>query len=301
MPNIIPPEEFIFKYENFDGQHSIDANTLINSLLHLTAVMQEISKTVQPEQESQIKIRATAPGSFHVLFEITKTAQGLWHEYGNIIKDGGYVLTAINGFLALKRHCKGKQPKEVIITQNNTTVINIDNITFSIDSALYKLYTENPVIDKALSQHFETLEEDESISSFDLLQKDETPVLKIPREEFSGLAIETEPSSKESQEVTIPNASVTVIKILFEENKKWDFIYNGNKISARISDAFFNDKIDKAEIRFAKGDRLVVDLLILQAWDTEYRAWINKSYEIKTIREFYRAPTQEKFDFGRTE
>ncbi len=101
--------------------------------------------------------------------------------------------------------------------------------------------------------------------------------------------------------MTILNASLTVVKILFEENKKWDFVYNGNKISARITDAFFNDKIDKSEIRFAKGDRLVGDLVIQQTWDEEYRAWVNKSYAITTIREFYQAPTQEKFDFGRTD
>ncbi len=49
----------------FDGQtHQIEANTLINSLLHLNTIIQEINKELKTDKTISIKINALPEGSF---------------------------------------------------------------------------------------------------------------------------------------------------------------------------------------------------------------------------------------------
>ncbi len=298
--SIAPPVEgFILKYGG--ENNSVDANTLINSLLHMTTVMQEIGKFLDPEQAVKINIKANAPGSFHVEFEVLRAlVVNLWHHYGGMAQAGATVLTILNQLIQLKKNLKGKQPKEITYADDSVTIVNEDGESLTVEQPVYALYNENPVIDKALSKHFETLDEDKAVSGFELLTPEKKPVLVLPREQFYALSSEVEPAGERAQTIMAPEVSVSISKLLWDQRKKWDFIYNGNKISAKITDAFFNDKIDKSIVRFAKGDRMVVNLKIIQVWDEEYHAWINKTYEVIEVLRFFRAPTQEEFDFGKT-
>ena len=59
----------------FDGeQNQIDANTLINSLIHTTSIIQELNRNLESGKKIDVKIKALEKGSFLVHIDIIETS-----------------------------------------------------------------------------------------------------------------------------------------------------------------------------------------------------------------------------------
>ena len=86
------------------------------------------------------------------------------------------------------------------------------------------------------------------------------------------------------------------MKVVFQRNRKWEFIYQGNKISAEIVDDEFWNKINVLGLRFGKGDILTVDLEITQIFDYDANVYLNKSYRVLKVLGYRQAPRQIQLD-----
>ena len=73
-----------------------------------------------------------------------------------------------------------------------------------------------------------------------------------------------------------------ILRLSFEENIKWEFIYKGHKIPAKVKDDEFYKLINQGE-QFAKGDALEVELQINQRFDESVNTFINVSYVVNRI------------------
>ena len=89
---------------------------------------------------------------------------------------------------------------------------------------------------------------------------------------------------------------LNIVRLSFDKSQKWEFYYDGNKITAKINDVDFLLKIDSGET-FAKGDSLEVELEILQEFDQTVNTYVNKSYKINRIIRHIPRPPQGKLDF----
>jgi hypothetical protein len=87
-----------------------------------------------------------------------------------------------------------------------------------------------------------------------------------------------------------------IFKLVWDKDRKWEFLYRGIKISAPIADESFFKLIDKGE-HFAKGDSLEVDLHITQIFDNSVNTFINESYLIKKVRKHIRRAEQGSLNF----
>lgn len=69
-PEILPDNDMEAMKIKFGGANEIDANTLINSLLHFTNIVhethKEIAKSFGVQKKVEVKIKATHEGSFLV-------------------------------------------------------------------------------------------------------------------------------------------------------------------------------------------------------------------------------------------
>lgn len=75
--------------------------------------------------------------------------------------------------------------------------------------------------------------------------------------------------------------------MVFEgEDRKWDFLYNGVKISATVQDENFWKQINSGK-SFSRGDSLVADLRIIREYDPSVAAYINKGYQVINVREHH--------------
>ncbi len=158
-----------------------------------------------------------------------------------------------------------------------------------------KVYEQSSVIKDALSQNFEVLNNDPAITAFEVTDKNENPIIRIEKEEFSDMSLKSEEILKDERILT-EAATLNIVRLSFEESLKWEFFFKGNKISAKINDPNFYTLIDKDEA-FAKGDVLEVELQINQKWDDSVNTYINKSYQVNKIIRHILRNEQQKFDF----
>ncbi|MGI6514845.1 MAG: hypothetical protein ACOX3D_10905 [Syntrophomonadales bacterium] len=83
-----------------------------------------------------------------------------------------------------------------------------------------------------------------------------------------------------NEEVIIEeNVDLSVLKLVFKRNRKWEFIYNGMKISAYIDDDGFWARVDRGE-SFRKGDIIKADLEITRVFDEEVNTHVNMRYKV---------------------
>lgn len=154
----------------------------------------------------------------------------------------------------------------------------------------------NPSARAAVAKEFETLEADKSVKSFEILDKNDNELVTINQEEFYAIS-DVEEFNEKNENIKVENdAKLNIISLDLELKKKWDFFFNGNRISAKIKDSAFAEAIEKGE-RFGMGDSLTVEMDIKQEYDPSVDTFVNKSYIVTKILDHTIRPKQIKMDF----
>lgn len=295
MENLIIDNNFKLK---FDGQlHQIDANVLINSLIHTTAIIQEVNRYLDTGKKIEIKVKALEKGSFLVHIELLESAldsiKSLFTKQN--VELAAVIVTILVGLIEVKKFLKGKKPKSVESKEERTKIINENGDVLIIENATFNIYENSPIVKDALSQNFDALNNDPSITGFEITDKNEKPIIRVEKVEFSDLSLKSEEISNDER-IIKEAATLNIVRLSFEESLKWEFYHKGNKVSAKIKDPNFYELINKGE-SFAKGDILEVELQINQKWDESVNTFVNKSYQINKIVRHILRDEQQTFRF----
>lgn len=286
----------------FDGQqHQVDANVLINSLIHTTTIVQEVNKSLNSGKKIEIKVKALEKGSFLCHIELVETTLDSLKNLltKDNIEVAAAIIGSVVGLIELKKHLKGKKPKETKSEGNKTTIINRDGDVLIIENTTFNIYEHNSTVRDALAQNFDTLNNDPAITGFEITDKNEKPFVRVDKNEFGDLSQKSE-ETIEGERIIIEAAAVNIVRVSFEENLKWDFYYKGIKISAKIADPSFYELIDRGEA-FAKGDTLEIELQINQKFDESVNTYITKSYQVNKIIRHASRGEQQKINFDTKE
>lgn len=267
----------------FDGeQHQIDANVLINSLVHTTTLVHEINRSLEPSRKIQVNVKAPEKGSFLIHLELVdvldRVAQLATREN---IETTSYVILSLVGLFEIKRHLFGAKAKNVDKTGNKTKIENKNGDVIYIDHAVFNIYEKNSTVQDALTQNFENINNEPSITGFEILDVDDRELFKVERENFEALSVKDE-VTRDGERTRTEIATLNIARVSFEKGLTWDLYYKGHKIRAKIDDPDFQKRIDSGEA-FAKGDILEAELKINQKWDDSVQTYINKSYVISRI------------------
>ena len=84
---------------------------------------------------------------------------------------------------------------------------------------------------------------------------------------------------------------LSIVRQSFEKDKSCDFIHDNRPITAYIADDGFWEMIDRGE-RFAKGDKLFVDLERSQEYDKSLDTFVDKSYKVLKVNQHIPRPEQ---------
>ncbi len=279
----------------FDGQiNQIDANILISSLIHTSNAIQEINRFLDSGKSIQIKVKAPEKGSFIIQVCLIESIIDSLFSSDNIAVASN-IITILLGSITIKKFLKGKKPKEKKVEGGTTIIVNQEGNILHIDNLTFNIYDKSQVIKDSLSQNFESIRNDPSITAYEITDIHEKPLIRINRDEFETLSLKSE-ELLEGERILHEAATLNIVRLSFEESLKWDFYFKGNKISAKIKDPSFYDLINKGE-SFAKGDILEVELQIVQKWDESVNTYVNKSYQIVKILRHLIRNQQQKFDF----
>ena len=282
----------------FDGEkHQIDANLLVNNLIHTTSIIQEINRNFDSGKKIDIQIKALEKGSFLIHIDLIESA---FDNLKNLLtKDNielaGSVIGAFVGLIELKKFLKGKEEKSIEKSGNKVKITNQDGQVLYVENFVQNIYNNNTIVKDALSQSFETLENDNSITGYEITDRNNKTLVRVDREEFEYISVKSEELLEGEKNIVVAGR-LNIIRISFDDKLKSDFYFKGNKISAKINDVDFYKRVDKGE-SFAKGDVLEVELEIKQVFETSVNTFVNKSYKIKRIINHILRNEQSKLDF----
>lgn len=286
----------------FDGElNQVDAKTLINSLACIVTIVEEANLELYTDKKVDVKINALNPGSFLVdiglISQLYESVTPLLTKEN--VEFGAEILTLITGLLGLRKFLKGKKPVEVTKENEELSIKNVEGHSIKIEQKVFHIYNNNININEALNNNFETLNNDSSVKSFEILQKSNS-IFKADKEEFKQL------TSQERSEELLPEERqvrvrtfLSLFKIVFDDKYKWEFIYRGEKIKAKVDDDAFFGKIDKGE-KFSKGDSIEVELEVLQVFDKAVNTYLNKSYTVRKVLSHIPRDTQTHLDLEAT-
>jgi hypothetical protein len=266
----------------FDGQtHQVNAQVFISTLVNFSEVVKEINRELGSHKSIEIKIVATAEGSFdaHLVLQAVDGAQQLLTRDNVDLLSG--VVTVIGGVYGLRKWLSTRTVQDVSPQGDSVKVTDVNGDSIIIKGDVYNIYNNNQIVNDAVSNSFASLQDDPSITALEI--SDESNVLfRAEQDEFDELATKVVIEDENNKKITTA-ASLTINKVVFEgPSRKWEFIYQGNRIAANISDEDFYKQIDEGE-SFAKGDQLQVNLEITQAYDESLKAYLNKSYTVVKV------------------
>jgi hypothetical protein len=214
-------------------------------------------------------------------------------------KSGKKIVELLVGLYQLRKFLKNEPPKSTESLDGKVRIENNSGQVTIADRVVYNIYGNNNVVHQAMSRNFEALESDSAVTGYEITDNEEKPLVAIEREEFSALTVEpSHPTTNEdpSQREVVDRSTLTVFKVVFDNKYKWDFIYRGHKISARINDESFWSKVEAGD-PFSKGDSLVVDLSIKQEYDGALNTFVDKSYDVVKVISHIPRERQINLDF----
>jgi hypothetical protein len=277
----------------FEGQtHQIDVKTLTSSLLVFAETLKEINKELDTGKNVDIKIEALKPGSFEIHTIVSAVSNNdLLTTISTVTGIGtaaaGTIAGTYTGLLKLRSWFKKNDNKIVDTKQSEgKTIITAKNgNTYLCENVVYNTYNNSQIINDNISEQFRILEEDSAIEGFTLASDGET--FSISKNEFSSLAQKIDILGENKQKITKTSETVYVVKPILEKNttRRWEFIWNGHRISATVSDTNFLERMEQGEYPFRPGDKMIVDVQINQTLNPAYDAWMNEGYQLTLIHE----------------
>lgn len=279
-----------FKVKFGGDLNEINVNTLLESLASITTVLDEVSNEIGDGQRFEIKIKAIDRGSFLIHLGLTPI------EIVDLLKNVDWktaaaVVSLAVGLFKLRQLLKGKQPQKVEDRDDNVEITTESGNMVQVAKNTFNIYNSNVNVGEALSKNFRALNSNESVRSFEIEDETGRTVFQAQADEFETLSVTAlYESSDEQERQLLQPATLNIVKIVWDKSRKWEFYYQGSKITAAIADSSFFEQIDKGE-QFAKGDCLKVELIINQIFDDSVNTFVNKSYVVsKVFRHLPRPP-----------
>ena len=239
------PEKFIFKY-NGTFEH-INAETLYVSQNYFRKFIQELTSTTLPKHDVKIKVKALPPGSFAM--EILLEVSNLGFIAPDPIWNDGLLPILANIIERIK--CRNK--KESTVKQINASEGGTVNFYEEGPTHIENIYlnvASNQKICEALSKMAGTIKSDGTISDIELRDLKRAIIQTISREDLQHLDYKKDSSVSEEKRF---GQELTICTAVLEGPKSWEFMYENEKIYAKIEDNNFLSNVELGKVTFSRG------------------------------------------------
>jgi hypothetical protein len=282
---------------HFGGRtQEVDALTFGNALVSLAEAIRAINHEVNPGYALEVSIEAVGPGSFRArLRTAKKSLRNLFS--GDSARD--LVIALLATFLWEKAISPDTPPTitvnidGVIIEHGNDRII-VPREAFEQKAKVDR----SPAVSRHVARSMEILENDPSVTSLGIARglRDPDPVIEFPREVFPVIRHNAAPPPEDGRRTQDHDAVLAVHKAVFERSaRKWEFVWNGFRISAPILDQTFFDRLQTRQISLRQGDAFQAVLRVYQVFDRMSGTWLNESYEVIAVGELVaRGPDQSE-------
>lgn len=314
-------ESFEVRFGGVPGRIAVE--TMSEALLGFKTALEEINRLANPDFELQVYVETITPGSIRFGLKLTKkrivgavVAGAVATVY--IAKDVVVELFSSYLYDTLKADpiCKmDVQPDGSLVFEANTDC----RIVLSKEAAdRFVQVQRDPTVASGVGRAMTAVEKDKEVTAVEVAPRAAArPVVKIDRGDIKAVQRRLttrifspfgQPAKKEvipdSIPTTVPKkrtqnvrANLVIIKaVLLRSKRKWQFNWQGYKVSAPIKDSSFFDQLE-AGVAIHQGDALDADLVIHQEYLEGARVWQNKSYEVIKVYSVTAGETQSTMTF----
>ena len=263
----------------------VSVETFTAVLLGYTRALTATAKEIDPNLVLDVEITATQPGCLEAILKAAVTdLPGLLASITQLSDQIRPVVETLNGCMELRRFLgKNGAPKEIERNGDGYKVIAQNGSNVTVNSFVMKASGSDEV-DRALASAFGALASNDRIESIDI-SRPAGAHFSAPASEFDS--IKTAPRCElESERIEIVrNASLFVAKpmLALSDQRKWEFIWRGEKLSAFMGDFDFLKKLANREVTFGIGDSILADLELTQRRN-EIGAWVNRKVRVINVR-----------------
>lgn len=283
----------------FGGQpREVDTYTFANALVAISDAMRAVNTHVNPGYAIELRLEAVEDGSFQA------KVRGNAKSIKDALKFAG--LHVVLPIFVSWFYAHVIDPDDVDVTvKPDEVIIQKGHDRIIVPRAAYNEARRLPRDGKvagSLAKAIEAVEGDPNVTSLGILRdfkkKDEPAAMLIKREDFARVKAIAE--RQEGRTRTIPqDAIINIVKAVFgKSDRKWEFVWNGVKISALIKDPIFLADLKQRRYIIGTGDALDVVLSIDQVWDEESSVWLNTDYSVSHVKRHIPGapPNQDLFD-----
>jgi hypothetical protein len=274
----------------------VNAYTLAATLTSFADAARAANAIINPGYEVEVVVEALGAGSFKA------KVRTVYRGAANLFS-GENLRSIVLGVIAsfVYQHTLAPDAEitvnvttdEVVIEQGDKKVI----VPREVHDAVQQV-ERSPEFRKGVSRVMRAVDEDPSVNSFGFARdfSDPKPPIEIPRDRFLALPEVLELPNEDTREI-FETADLQVVRAILERSKRrWEFVWNGIRISAPVLDQEFYDRFFAREISLAPGDKLHVRLRVRQRRDPDIGIFINESYEVVEVFNHKPVPEQSAFD-----
>ena len=310
--------EFAIAYDGRALENStMDVQSLGPALLAIGDMCREAHRSINGDDGAKINVhvKATSEGSFDIAFELLQsylTTHDLFGEHtstaGKIAMALGLIGSGTAGLLKVLKWKKGRKivnKKKIKSTKSGNTKYEItvegDSNNVIIISDDVNSLLSSAKVRAAQRRMLAPLSED-GIDKFHV-QQGGKPTFSVKKSDlkrgyFDLDADEVDEEGRISEPQTL-DAWLTLRSPVFERDKKWQFVFGDQIITATLKDEKFIRRVFEDGDRFGVGDNFRVRLILAQILQKNGK--FRLEYEIDEILETKKGPEQLTLDrFGQS-
>lgn len=289
-----------FSIEFSTDENAVEAKSYGKVLANTVVVIDEFANELETGTRLRIRVKAEKKGSFVPELSIEAAgafvgtmSQLLTPENFYLAKEfATKVIKGVGDCFDFLKKLKGESPKEVKFIGDGNVQVSGENFgTTTITNHIYNITCVNERSRDALSEVFEAIQQDPAVKELSLLDGKRSRIFTAKKKDFPKLAQKQKAPEPKRRPRIIPRAILSLVRVSFEEKKKFDFVYAGNSITASVEDQSFWENLNRREA-FAKGDQLVAKLEITQQFNEVLKAYENIAYKVISVIE-HRTPLKQ--------
>ena len=269
----------------FDGQdHQVDLDTFTHVLINYSTVVRAAATELGVNGDTRVAISAIESGSLDVVVSIIADGLGGIFDFLADNKEPLVAVLAVSaGVYELKQKLAGKgKVVDVDVNGDGNHIIKTEGGDVIASQQVFNVYVNHPEATTAIDSSFSKLEEHPEISAFQLSKGDDV-MFRAEHDEFPGIA-----TSANYEHELIKHEQVEAVLHVMKpflgasKTRKWEFYYNGEKISASIDDDEFMENMHRYS--FMVGTTMYATLDIEKEYLEKFRVWANRSYRVIEVK-----------------
>lgn len=284
-------EEIVLYFEI--ESEGLDAQTFGNALISFDEIYRAINGILNPGVEVEIEFIRSDQGSIRaILKSLKKDTQ--------TFLDAPFVYIVYPFLLAILANTLTSTDVKIIVKDDSYIVEHgKQQIVLPRDAAAkVERIERDPSVRRPVRNFFSVVDADPNVKSVDFRSPSspDEPAIPIERQKFATLReipdLIPADFPKEKEQRYYRQRVIVVTAVLEKTKRKWQFLWNSQKISADIRDDQFFEKLAQHEYEFGQGDSLIVDLVAEQSLNEIVKAYETKGYHITRVHSHSKGPKQ---------